>query len=1607
MVQLELSDLKIKINLKDYTKQTASQMSAESEEYPVRAKAVLEMLLPSKNNDEDHKWEIDAKCFGMHLVVHNANGDKMQQSRCSFLAMARMAGLSPEELFDEVRKAAQKYLANMGAITDKFKKILTAEVLRNMERHSCRTLANIVEPNTESNLFWLRVIWPSVLGTTPVVNLFKHNGNLHMQIFVLCAGDDNQSKLSDEVVHLLAWDHHTYGLGYKGELRTLGDVLQFASWAIRSADISINPCITLAMSLAGEEPIIPDYLDYAGTKSFITKLDGQTTGTTNETETWEQPSAQDLLAQGQLIRVAATSALKETADTKESSRDGEYSPETPPHAYSPVTPSYSSGTMVPAQQDQDIPDAIMDVKLAREINEDTAEEYGLSNQSKRWLCNQQIFGSSKRLPITLLDCDSGIIHEMSKHLDTRTWGYDQWLETICTHTYNCYWNSSHHPFNKYVASKPSLPFRISEPRILGSFVNALQSYKAFDLTYGTDGPDAYHVILPAMIRNKRTVTTYLFKIEWGACISEIKDVIEAEEGLHNQQQQWYSTITGVNAEPDGPFGACAVGNDKSRNGMAYYLQQGGLYLDMTNHTVRNFVYPNDRKPNERKRLHRRPDGTYHCRRYSAWEPELPSGKRANRFHWKYAATTPKWAIDSNTEVSGERAISNPAWMYATETGTVSNSTNSIELCEQSSAIVAEVAKANNESKLGTFKEQHLNLNMSGLTMAKIDQLEQLKGLIEKRCLRSNRAKKPKPEVITVVIPLSAKSAALCMVDGQTTLDDLEFDLASSGWVHCSEQWTLHAKGEPIDLRSTISEAGIKDLEVLTVLREGRTDLQREQKIFSAFDHVLKIGIASPVKEIRPCISESEAQRDFRIANIAGLIYHNMSTGILQSDCNALTKTYAQMRVAAANNSVAMMAASSSDNDLHNMWQVYNAAAWRTSVHESCRDINMVRTACSTFKTLMSEEFNQWHLNTLKQTFHQAVVGHNAISVYGQNTSDWSARARELENAARCMRSQAKKAETEAWLSQLKRWSGGDKNIKGRAHGNFDIFDQVTEINIDALTQWCEQHKGMRIKVAWRVLRRAAHTLMRHESRMFMYRQAKQIAREGAGVQITMIIPVKEAVAAFRNALENIEEQASSYTNMHYASMHIDQTMHCFGLTAIWDASIRNILEGAQLCSTLDCREKIESFGRTACCVEHFIEVNACRSDTEAKREFGKYHGAASRLAELEALAVRSQVLDKVRGDNDEVACRRCQVLFQLEACPRGSLFKQFCSTCYSTHKLECSLTLDGNKRSDARSQLAAMVFNRMFDSDDDEAATLESILDPFVRNKTLSASAAEAFCKKGNEEIQAFEGVAEVWAACKQDSAPKANITMPASHAHQPQVSKKKRKVSQANQKAHHIDDTSMPESVGGSQSLASRSPISSAKWAFSQWPKRYVIDQMHCDNDQALHIDMLGSQNEEPIAAYQVDYNMPPLQRYKQARMRLLEPDDQLEWNQRVMSKFPKRDRSPTPQREQRTRNSVVRFKQHNSRSSSINWDESMSSSVSNGEMRKALGKTDNACWAMEAAAELTLKARSIDFTRSLPDAMRLPVTSSESIKHDHKSRHKQSKLGQYFGKRLPPVQP
>ena len=114
----------------------------------------------------------------------------------------------------------------------------------------------------------------------------------------------------------------------------------------------------------------------------------------------------------------------------------------------------------------------------------------------------------------------------------------------------------------------------------------------------------------------------------------MKKVIEAEEGLHEHHQRWYSSIAGEEARP-GPFTTTAVGRDRSHNGMAYYLQQRGLYLDMSNHTRTNWVPPSMRKSNNNKRLRRKPDDTWACRRYDPGEPELPSIKKAIRVSWQH------------------------------------------------------------------------------------------------------------------------------------------------------------------------------------------------------------------------------------------------------------------------------------------------------------------------------------------------------------------------------------------------------------------------------------------------------------------------------------------------------------------------------------------------------------------------------------------------------------------------------------------------------------------------------------------------------------------------------------------------------------------------------------------------------------------------------------------------------------------------------------------------------------------------------------------------------------------------------------------------------------
>ena len=68
----------------------------------------------------------------------------------------------------------------------------------------------------------------------------------------------------------------------------------------------------------------------------------------------------ELASQGRLICAAATAALKETVDTRDFNKDGQYSPETPSGTYSPVTLSYSSDAAMPVQQDQYVRAAAVD-----------------------------------------------------------------------------------------------------------------------------------------------------------------------------------------------------------------------------------------------------------------------------------------------------------------------------------------------------------------------------------------------------------------------------------------------------------------------------------------------------------------------------------------------------------------------------------------------------------------------------------------------------------------------------------------------------------------------------------------------------------------------------------------------------------------------------------------------------------------------------------------------------------------------------------------------------------------------------------------------------------------------------------------------------------------------------------------------------------------------------------------------------------------------------------------------------------------------------------------------------------------------------------------------
>ena len=85
-------------------------------------------------------------------------------------------------------------------------------------------------------------------------------------------------------------------------------------------------------------------------------------------------------------------------------------------------------------------------------------------------------------------------------------------------------------------------------------------------------------------------------------------------------------------------------------------------MRMCNHSIKDWLPQAVRKPNDAKRLTRKPVATWSCRRYKPQEDEWSSHKPANRMNWKYATDTPTWATATENQLTGSRAISDPWWM---------------------------------------------------------------------------------------------------------------------------------------------------------------------------------------------------------------------------------------------------------------------------------------------------------------------------------------------------------------------------------------------------------------------------------------------------------------------------------------------------------------------------------------------------------------------------------------------------------------------------------------------------------------------------------------------------------------------------------------------------------------------------------------------------------------------------------------------------------------------------------------------------------------------------------------------------------------------------------
>ena len=107
-----------------------------------------------------------------------------QDTRCLFVVLAHGAGVNSWGLFDAMRKDSTEFLNMEESILDMWADVAAANIVQprvskdeaeNTARACAMTAASIVARSQKSDLSFLRLAWPKLLGSKSVLNAYMHN----------------------------------------------------------------------------------------------------------------------------------------------------------------------------------------------------------------------------------------------------------------------------------------------------------------------------------------------------------------------------------------------------------------------------------------------------------------------------------------------------------------------------------------------------------------------------------------------------------------------------------------------------------------------------------------------------------------------------------------------------------------------------------------------------------------------------------------------------------------------------------------------------------------------------------------------------------------------------------------------------------------------------------------------------------------------------------------------------------------------------------------------------------------------------------------------------------------------------------------------------------------------------------------------------------------------------------------------------------------------------------------------------------------------------------------------------------------------------------------